>query len=336
MQAIRNYLYELRSAFGTGWTRFWFTPADPSAVCALRVLVGLAATYFLLSHSADLLVWFGKDGLLPAETVRQLIRPASDASVGFRWSYLFHLESSRLLWVAHALGCIVALAFTLGLFTRISAVLTLAVVLSYVHRAPMIAGPLEPILTMLLFYLCFAPCGYQWSLDQILKRVRTGTTVAKETPPDGGGGSLSANISIRLIQIHLAALYLMMGLTKLAGETWWRGDAIWWLIAHTESRLVDLTFLHRHLMLMNFWTHAVVAFELSFAVLVWNRLARPLLLWIAVVMWLSLALVTGLVSFCAIMMIANLCYVSPETWREAVTRCGLRRLRREVAVAETP
>ncbi|MFV1965092.1 MAG: HTTM domain-containing protein [Pirellulaceae bacterium] len=315
MQTLRSYLDELRVSVGTGWNRFWFTPADPVAVCALRVLVGFAAVYFLISHAADLVVWFGRDGLLPIDTVHELVASAPDGSPGFRWSYLFYTDSPSLLWALHWLGLIVALAFALGLFTRITAVLTLVTVLAYVHRAPMITGPFEPILTMLLYYLCLAPCGAVLSLDRFIARVRAARVPAVDRPLSArGDASLAANISVRMMQVHVTALYLMMGLTKLAGETWWRGDAVWWLAASTESRLLDLTFLHRYPLLINLWTHCIVAFELLFAVLIWNRLARPLLLGISLVMWLSLAIVTGQVSFCAIMLIANLCFVPPWIW----------------------
>ena len=72
MQAIREYCRKFGDAFGAGWNRFWFTPRDPSTVCLLRLLVGLAAFYLVVSYTADLVVWFGPEGLLPGEVVRQL------------------------------------------------------------------------------------------------------------------------------------------------------------------------------------------------------------------------------------------------------------------------
>ena len=160
-------------------------------------------------------------------------------------------------------------------------------------------------------------------MDSLIAHVRAARSPELDpAEADRGTDSVAANISVRMMQVHISALYLMMGLTKLAGETWWRGDAIWWLAASTESRLWDLTFLHRFPLLINFWTHAVVAFELLFAILIWNRLVRPLLLWIGLVMWLSLAMVTGQVSFCVMMLIANLCFVPAHTWRAVLTPIG--------------
>jgi hypothetical protein len=120
------------------------------------------------------------------------------------------------------------------------------------------------------------------------------------------------------MQLHVAAFYLLTGLTMLNSEAWWSGEAMWWLAAHTESRLVDLTWLDFRPdvegsgYLFNAWTHAVVLLQFAFPVLAWNRWARPLVFVAAVLIWGSLALVTGLVSYCLMLLVASLVFVSPE------------------------
>jgi len=64
---------------------------------------------------------------------------------------------------------------------------------------------------------------------------------------------------------------------------------------------------------VNAWTHLVVLFHLLFPVLVWNRVTRPVMLILAALMWSSLAVVTGLVSYCVLMFIASLAFITPET-----------------------
>ena len=271
--------------------------------------MGLAAFYLVVSYTADLVVWFGPEGLLPVEVVRQLTGvsragPFEAQPAAVRWSFLFLADSKGLLWCAHGVSLLVTLAFALGLFSRVTAVLSLAVVLSYVHRAPMITGPFESVLTMLLFYLCWAPCGARWSVDRWLAERKSPDAQSREVTL-----SIGANISQRLMQVHLSALYLLMGMSMLAGEVWWAGEAVWWLVARGESRLIDLTFLDRHLLVINLWTHAVVLFPLAFGVFIWNSLARPLLLVLSLLLWVPLALVTGLVSYCGLMLIAGLCFL---------------------------
>ena len=310
MKTVSSYFSNLGEAFSSGWDRFWFTPSDAFPLSVIRVLTGLATLYYHGSFAADLTRWFGPDGLLTADTVQRLIGPAA-----FRFSPLFFTDSPTALWSCHVAGWVILAAFTAGWFTRVTNVLALFVVLSSVHRAPMLVGPFEPVLTMVLAYLCLAPSGAYLSVDRWR---RTRQAEAAEAEP-----SLAANISLRLIQVHLAAFYLLMGLTMLAGQPWWSGEALWFLVARTESRLIDLTFLHLHPYVINAWTHAVVAFELLFGVLIWNRLARPLLLVLAVAIWIPLALVTGWLAFFAMLLIANLAFVPPAWLRQRCARwCG--------------
>jgi hypothetical protein len=56
-----------------------------------------------------------------------------------------------------------------------------------------------------------------------------------------------------------------------------------------------------------------VAYEISFAVLIWNRWFRPLVICAGVVLWLLFIPLSGLVLFCALMIVAYLAFVpSPE------------------------
>jgi hypothetical protein len=177
---------------------------------------------------------------------------------------------------------------------------------------------LEPVLGFLLLYLCIGPSGTYFSVDQWFAR-RKQDPLAPGIQP-----SISANLALRLIQVHTAMFFVMMGLTKLNGEGWWTGIAIWSLLAQTQSRPLDLSFFQRGGQVgeyfINFWTHAVVYYELAFPVLIWNRHARPLLLGIGVVIWVSLVLATGLLLFGLTMIAATAAFVPAETYRALFAR----------------
>ncbi len=311
--AISRYFQTLCQRFGEGWNRFWYTPSDPTSLALLRIATGLVTLWFLASYTGDLVRLFGPAGMLAPEVVSQL---RGDDFV--RLSYLSYLRSPAELYAAHVAALIVAAMFTAGLFSRVTSVLSLVVVLSYIHRAPMLTGLFEPILTMLLFYLCFGPTGAALSLDRLRLR-RKADSQADAAPPK----LYSATVSLRLVQVHLSVIYFMMAIAKLAepGDTWWLGEAVWWLIARPESRIVDLTgLLHDHPYVLNAWSHAIVLFEFAFALLIWNRLARPLLLAISVPMWILLALVSGWSGFCLAMLLAGLAFVDPAAIRATIHR----------------
>jgi len=282
--------------------------------------VGLAAALHLADLASGLITWYAQDGLLPPATVHRLLE-LTTGDAEYHLSYLNLIGDAGELRIMHGAAIVAALCFAAGLFTRASGVLTLMAVLSYVHRAPQIAGHLEPLLSFLLFYLCLAPSGACLSLDRRLFGSKSSAAMIL-----GGRGepSMIANVALRLIQVHLAMFYAMMGLTKLYGDAWWDGNAMWLLIAQTESRPLDLTGLRSAgrlgEYLLNFWTHTIVYFELAFPVLIWSRVARPLLLALSVLVWLSLIIATGQLLFGLTMMAAGMAYISRRTWGDGPRR----------------
>jgi hypothetical protein len=118
---------------------------------------------------------------------------------------------------------------------------------------------------------------------------------------------------LRLIQVHLAMFCLMMGLMKLYGDAWWEGNAIWLLLAQTESRPLNLTGLRQAgqfgVYLINAWTLSIVYFELAFAVLIWNRWARRLLLALGLLVWTSIIVATGQLLFGLTMIAASAAFL---------------------------
>jgi hypothetical protein len=344
MTAIRDYFAALVESFGHGWNRFWFTPSDPAALSLLRICTGLIALYVVLSYTPDLDVLFGPAGLVSPESLESLQAETSDVlrrqfvshqardamPREFAFSYLNHVHSSSMLYAAHWAGVAVLALYTAGLFTRVTSVLALVVALSYIHRGPLLTGHVEPILAFLMFYLCLGPAGAEWSLDRFLRLrasaaqpVQISTVSRGALAGDHGEGQLSAaaTISLRLIQIHVTLLYALMAIGKLSSEVWWDGLAVWWLIAKPESRLVDLTWLHAAPMVVYAWTNFIMIFQAAFPILVWNRLARPLMLGLSIIVWASLAPITGLLTFSLLMMVLNLAFVPPQVVRSWLPNC---------------
>lgn len=309
---VTDYFARLAAEFGQGWTRFWFTPSDPAMLCLIRLLTGLVVVYLHATLAFDLIAFFGPNGLLPWAEIAPL--------EGGTFSYLDYLSQPGDLWAAHLAGLAILVMYAAGLWTRLTSVLALAVFLSDIHRAPMITSRTESIAAMVMLYLCLAPCGLRFSIDRLWARCAARTLPTPAEP--AGKLSTAATIATRLIQVHLALLIAMMGFSKLTGEVWWNGTGVWWLIARQESRLVDLSWLYDSPNAIAIWTHVVVFFELTFGVLVWIPLARPLLLALGVAVWGSLALVTGETPFALMLCIASLAFVSPAVFGACCDRSG--------------
>ncbi len=125
---------------------------------------------------------------------------------------------------------------------------------------------------------------------------------------------------LRLIQIHLVVIYAMAGLAKVQGLSWWNGTAIWKTMATGEFVVLDFTALAAWPLLINLVTHASLALELLYPVLIWVKIVRPLLLAGVMALHLGIAVMSpGLTEFALVMIAANLAFVSGPWLRRLVT-----------------
>jgi predicted DCC family thiol-disulfide oxidoreductase YuxK len=331
----RSYTAELVGAIRRGWNGFFFAPADPTALGLIRVATGLLAFWSLLVLGLDLHDYFGSDGWAEPSAVRAAQRSLT-------WSFWFLVPDGglRLAWLV----CLAILAlYTVGLFSRATAVLAWVIVVSTVRRVPVALYGFDQVISPLTLYLAAMGAGGQAvSLDRFLRRWRQARVaaaapgLASATP--GGVGrraspaesaaprpTVSANVSLRLIQLHLVVIYGMAGLGKLQGPSWWNGMALWGTMTAGEFVAFDFTPMARWPLLINLLTHASLALELLYPILIWIRITRPLILLGAAALHLGIAVMSpGLAEFTLAMLAANLAFV-PGAW-----------LRRLVADPERP
>jgi hypothetical protein len=234
-------------------------------------------------------------------------------SGSYTWSYLWWFESPGALWSVHLAALVLFAMLTVGLLTRVAAVLAWVAALSYVGRATGSLFGLDQINVMLAMYLAVGPSGDAFSLDRWLKRRKVGAALGV-TP------RWSANLAIRLIQIHMCVIYLFAGMAKLTGPAWWDGTAMWMAFGNLEYQSLDMTWMADWPRLMNLMTHVTVFWELSYWALVWPRLSRPVVLLLAIPLHMGIAICLGMVTFGLIMLVGNLAFVSPALVRSIFTR----------------
>lgn len=329
-----NYFRVLTERFGSGWNQFWFAPSGAETLSAMRPMVGILAMCWLATYTADLVAFFGPGGVIPPELLAVWSGNASGAGGAVYFSYLTWATSPSALMAAHWLGLLVLLAFTVGIFTRVTAPLGLIVVLSYIHRGPMLTSEFEPVLAMTMFYLTLGEvlslferrgpagiwlllggaCGASYSIDAWLRnRAQAQSPQLHAQEDDSRESTTSVTLATRLLQIHLAAIYVMSGLGMLSFEAWWAGEAVWYLIARPDQPSFSLASrLYNQWFIVNAWTHFIMFTHLAFGVLIWNRLARPLVIGLAVLMWLLVGVASGMILYSLMMITATLAFVSPE------------------------
>jgi len=313
----RDYCKDLYRA----WNAFWFTPTDPATLSLLRVLAGANLFYTHLIWSLDLSAFLGPEGWLPVEYLRHEVQVQDvngmQVPIWSVWSLFFWIDSTWLLWCVHLFALAVFFCLMIGLFSRTMALLGFLLAVSYAQRvSPGAFFGLDEVNVMLALYLMLGPCGDRYSLDRLL-RLRRESRAPSKKPPRTEASS-SANLAIRLLQIHLCVLYLFAGIAKLEDPNWQVGTALWWAVANPEYRSLDMSWLAHWPILVALATHLTVFWEVSYCFLVWNRLTRPLVLWMAVFVHVGTALTMGLMTLGLAMLTANLSFLSPDTVRRWV------------------
>jgi hypothetical protein len=351
------------------WDRFWFTPADPTTLGLVRIFCGLIVLYVHLAYTYDLQDLFGAGAWLnlPAADVfrreapwvappldwaatpippaptdgRELERvtayaqrwgvdPRLTLAQGNRsWSVWYHVTDPTWMNVVH-IGVLAVMAlFTVGFCTRITAALTWLAALSYIHRGVTTLFGMDAMMAILLLYLMIGPSGAALSVDRLLERRRARRAGCPDGPASRPRPRVSANVVLRLMQVHFCIIYMAAGLSKLLGGSWWNGTALWWTLANYEFTPLRFPFyaeglrwLCRHRWLWELvMTGGVVytlALEISFPFLVWNPRRRGLMVIEAVLLHTGIALTMGLVGFGLLMLALVLSFVPAEAVHEVL------------------
>ena len=266
------------AAVGDAWNRFWFSPADSQPLALVRIGAAAIALAAWWSYAADLQAWFGPAGVLPADTVREW-RPPTGFSL-FDWAVT--PLALNVLFVAT--GVVFALLLV-GFATPVVAPLAAVLWASLLHRGPILAGPADDGLSILLWCLAIGPAGEYVSLDRWLAN-RAGRPI-----PAAGW---RASISEGLLQVHATAIAVGAVLAQFKGDVWWNGLAAWYLVTGPRSGAAGLVpLLERSEYLTNLLTHGVTAFEILFAIGLWYGPTQQLVARVGLVGWPLVGLLAG-------------------------------------------
>jgi hypothetical protein len=252
------------------------------------------------------------------------------------YSPFYHVTSRAGMNLLHGVHLAVIVLFTLGVCTRVTSVLTWLAALAYLQRNPIALFGQDTMMNMCLFYLMLAPCGATWSVDWLVRRYRTGRdalAAGKPPPPETGPRPMiSANVIIRLIQIHYCLMYMSAGLSKLKGDSWWNGSAPWYCMTNPEFSPLHLPFFRDALywlcqdqwrwlweLHMNVVDIFTLSLEIGLPFLVWTRL-RPIALTGSIMLHMGIALNMGLVVFSLFMFTLLLAWMPPFAIRRVFAR----------------
>jgi hypothetical protein len=266
------------TAVGDAWNRFWFGPADSRPLAIVRIAAAAIALALWWSYAADLQAWFGPTGVLPTDTVREWRSPYGFSL--FDWA-----ATSATLTAFFAATGMVFVLLLIGFATPVIAPLAAVLWASLLHRGPMLVGPADDCLSVLLWILAIGPAGEHFSLDRWFAN-RAGRPVP--------AASWRASISQGLMKVYATAITVAALLAQLKGDAWWDGLAAWYLAAGPRSGTAGLVpLLERSEYLTNLLTHGVTAFEIIFAIGLWCGPTQQLAARVGLVGWPLVGLLAG-------------------------------------------
>jgi hypothetical protein len=314
--------------FWQSWQTFWFAPIPSLGLHWVRFLAGLLFLAWLVPLTGERHALFGQAGWLDRTALLEAARLGDNVAVRpASWSLVYLGGTNPVLLDALWWSSLAVLTlFTLGIWTRVTAVLTWVIVVSF-QANPALAYDADLLLAVLAFYLMV---GYlflgQWSGDlSLAKRLLgpRGTSVfaaLRRRDTQEAQPSHAANFALRLLQVHFALAVVASAFHKLQFGDWWSGVAYWYplhppfemdaqkLQAAKASTAGTLFFL-------SLAQYVALAWLLAFPVFAFRRRWRWLLLLGAVGAWLGIFYIYRLPIFGPLYVICCLSYLTPGEWR---------------------
>jgi Vitamin K-dependent gamma-carboxylase len=299
------------------WRRFWFAPQPTSTLALFRIAFGLLATGWTLSQAPNLWAFYGPHGILPSGI------PGPSGS----WGILNLWHGSTAVLVVFAITVAAAVALTVGLFSRIAALVVLVGIISFSQRNGLVTNSGDGLVRNLAFFCALSPSGEAVSIDRLRRHPRRFWEFPARAP-----------WALRLVQLQLSIGYLSAVWHKAGNELWRAGSAVSYSLRMQDiHRFSTPGFITHSVVLTELLTFGTLALELSLGILVWNRAARPWVLVAGVTLHLSIdfSILVGFFSYG--MLCGYLAFISPETSQRLIlaARDRVRRRRRQTAAVET-
>jgi hypothetical protein len=322
------------------WTRFWFTPTSTVGMKCLRFGSGLLFFAWLVSFAGHQVELFSQNGWLDRKALVEMRQQENLAPVPIGWSILYLAGDSVALFQTLYWGSLAALAlFTLGVATRITAVLTWIIVVSFFAN-PATSYEGDYLLGILAFYLMIGHLLVgQWNgnlsiAERILGSCDDFVFARWLFPPSAAErpASCGANFMMRLVQIHFVMIIVTSALHKLQISDWWAGVALWYPLHPTFQTTAESLQRERPnaeftLFYLSLAQYLVLAWQLGLPFFAWRpgRCWRGLLLGGAAIGWLGAYFLFQLPLFGPFVLLGCLSFLRPEEWEWAkgAIRSGL-------------
>lgn len=292
----------------TLWNRLLATSLRPRCLygaSVLRVMAGCVILYQYLINYAQRGYLFGPDGVFSFADFA-----AQQQAVG---SFsLYHLTPSAIWFeVLYHVGIAVAMAWVLGWRTRLLSPINYLLWISLHNRFPQLWDGGDNLMQIVLIYALFAEVGAHFSFDASRRAAR-----GQSSEPTGAW-AIAHNAALLAIALQVCLVYGVAGLTKVRGEVWQNGTALYYALRSPDYRLPGVSsLLYENGVLLTLLAYATVAFQVAFPFLVFaHRHTRTAAVLIGISFHLAIGSVMGLVTFALFLIAADLALIGDAEYR---------------------
>ena len=284
------------------WNKFWFSKAELLPASVFRICFGLLLCGMFIAYLPNWERFYNANGIVSLydKNIPYYQNPLS----------VFYLAEEKIPVIVYwLLGFISAIAFTLGYKTKFFTIVLYVIYTSMINRNYFIVYGEDNVIRMLLFYSCFAPLHYRWSMDSLLNKK------LKSKTPDIW--------TIRLMQINIGLIYLLSTPYKLLYDpSWVNGTAIYWTVTSNNwSRFPcpDLFYKFGGI-LSKFFSYGALLTEFSFPILVWFKRTKLLVLIFISVLHIGIGILIPNVTFFTTCMLCSFWLFVPERFISPLSR----------------
>jgi len=289
----------INHAIISGWNSFWFKPMSTRPLALFRILLGLLLIQYALLLIPDFFIWFGKDGIVAADTINSW-------EPFIRFNILNFLPNNDLWLVTiFTVFIVAAVCLTLGFLTRISSIIVFFYLISFHARDYLIINSGDNFMRLLCFWLMFSPAGLSLSLDHWLKKKKESQD-KKEADPK------VAPWAQRLMQINMSLLYAQAFLKKITGITWQNGSAVYFSSRMVEMHRFSINYIFDHLWTCKLLTWATLGIEFSLCTLIWIKPLRYYVIAAGIMMHLMIDWTMNIPQFEWIMIFTYVLFIEPS------------------------
>lgn len=283
------------------WCKFWFEPQSTLPIALFRILVGLLLLETTIHWALDWPTFYGMNACIDIKDTAAswLNEPHIDLLLLFpnslTWRYY--------VWALHAVGVI---GIIFGFWTRFSLFIVWMCLISFQTHCHCNFNASDRYFSLILFLLLISNCNEALSIDGLIKRWRHDWRQTGLAAPYRPGWPQ------RMLQMQLCVAYCHTFFSKLSGQQWLDGSAI-----YLSTRFQDFHKIYTPLFLDNLWGCKLLAWgtlfvEAALCSLIWLKEIRYWVLLAGIALHLGIGVTLNIPVFEEIFMATYVLFVDPK------------------------